>query len=155
MRIEKNVPKVTIDGRKVQFQDWVLALGDGSEPAFLLDEDTEPSWIKIPEELRLRYNGDPMDAIVNEVYGDLHHMHGKIEYLRDRAILTPLNEFVEYVNNNVLHKLPGDFKAYKSCDSICKASSSGIIDEVLYPPEYLNSLKFSGVPNHEIQLKKL
>lgn len=26
-------------------------------------------------------------------------------------------------------------------------------DEVLYPPKYLNSLKFSGMPNHEINVK--
>lgn len=94
-----------------------------------------------------------MDAIVNEVYRDLYKMHGDIEYLRDRAILTPLNEFVESVNNHVLHRLPGDFRTYMSCDSICKASSGSAGDEILYPPEYLNSLKFSGVPNHEIQLK--
>lgn len=104
-------------------------------------------------QLKLNYSGDPMDAMVTEVYADLHERHGDIEYLRDRAILTPLNEFVESVNNHVLQRLPGDFKTYKSCDSICKASSNSGGDEVLYPPEYLNSLKFSGVPNHEIQVK--
>ncbi|KAL8122219.1 hypothetical protein AgCh_018822 [Apium graveolens] len=50
----------------------------------------------------LNYNGDPMDAMVAEVYGDLRQRHGDIKYLRDRAILTPLNEFVDYVNNHVL-----------------------------------------------------
>ncbi|KAK1387912.1 hypothetical protein POM88_016090 [Heracleum sosnowskyi] len=104
-------------------------------------------------ELNLAYTGDPMDAIINEVYGDLQQMHGGVEYLRDRALLTPLNEFVESVNNSVLHRFPGDFRVYKSCDSICKASSGSAADEVLYPPKYLNSLKFSGVPNHEIHLK--
>ncbi|KAL8106785.1 hypothetical protein AgCh_023523 [Apium graveolens] len=36
---------------------------------------------------------------------------------------------------------------------VAEASSTGVGDEVLYPPEYLNSLKFSGVPKHEIQVK--
>lgn len=80
-------------------------------------------------------------------------MHGDLEYLRSRAILTPLNEHVENVNMTVLHRLPGEFKEYKSCDSICKGSSNNGTDEVLYPPEYLNSLKFSGMPNHEIKVK--
>ncbi|KAK1382505.1 hypothetical protein POM88_020240 [Heracleum sosnowskyi] len=131
MRIEKNVPKITVNDRKIEFRDWVLGLGDGTEPTYLFGEDVEPSWIKIPDELNLAYTGDPMNAIVNEVYGDLQQMHGSVEYLRDRAILTPLNEFVESVNNSVLHRLTGDFRAYKSCDSICKASSGSAADEAL------------------------
>ncbi|XP_063942080.1 uncharacterized protein LOC108218842 isoform X3 [Daucus carota subsp. sativus] len=153
MRIEKDVPPVTIDGRQVQFRDWILGLGDGREPTFKFGEEVEPSWIKIPDELCLQYTGDPMDAIIGHVYSDLNMHHGDLKYLRDRAILTPLNEFVHSVNNNVLKRLPGEFKVYKSCDTICKASSNGAADEVLYPPEYLNSLKVSGVPNHEIQIK--
>ncbi|KAK1398557.1 hypothetical protein POM88_008420 [Heracleum sosnowskyi] len=123
------VPYHRVNDRKIEFRDWVLGLGDGTEPTYLFGEDVEPSWIKIPDELNLAYTGDPMDAIVNEVYGDLQHMHGSVEYLRDRAILTPLNEFVESVNNSVLHRLTGDFRAYKSCDSICKASSGSAADE--------------------------
>lgn len=33
MRIDKNVPPVTIQGKKVLFRDWVLALGDGRQGA--------------------------------------------------------------------------------------------------------------------------
>ncbi|KAL8106856.1 hypothetical protein AgCh_023594 [Apium graveolens] len=78
----------------IGFWHWVMA-----ESALQFGNDIELSWIKIPNELRLNYNGDPMDAMVAE------------------------------------------------------ASSNGVGDEVLYPPEYLNSLKFSGVPKHEIQVK--
>lgn len=52
-----------------------------------------------------------------------------------------------------MDRLPGTSTIYKSSDSICKGSSTNTIDEVLYPPEYLNSLRFSGVPNHELELK--
>ncbi|KAK1396545.1 hypothetical protein POM88_006408 [Heracleum sosnowskyi] len=107
----------------------------------------------IPEELFIHYSGDPLAAIVKEIYSELHHMHGDLEYIRNRAILTPLNEHVENVNNTVLQMLPGDFKEYKSCDSVCKGSSHSEADEVLYPPEFLNSLKFSGMPNHDIKVK--
>ncbi|KAK1370445.1 hypothetical protein POM88_036537 [Heracleum sosnowskyi] len=106
-------------------------------------DDIDPSWIKIPDEVLINYTGDAVEAIVNEIYKDLQGRHGDVEYLRDRAILTPLNEDVENVNVTVLKRLPGEFKTYKSCDTICKASSTSEADEVLYPPEYLNSLKFS------------
>lgn len=101
----------------------------------------------------MSYSGDPMKAIVDEIYADLQHKHGCLEYLRDRAILTPLNEYVDKINREVLDRLPGTSTIYKSSDSICKGSYSNTAEDVLYPPEYLNSLKFSGVPNHELELK--
>ncbi|XP_074339091.1 uncharacterized protein LOC141677199 isoform X4 [Apium graveolens] len=153
MRIERDVPPITIQGKKLHFRDWVLALGDGLQETIALGDDLDPSWVRLPEELSLAYTGDPIETIVNDIYKDLHHMHGDLEYLRSRAILTPLNESVENVNMTVLQRLPGEFKEYKSCDTICKGSSNSEVDEVLYPPEYLNSLKFSGMPNHEIKVK--
>ncbi|XP_074345441.1 uncharacterized protein LOC141684401 isoform X3 [Apium graveolens] len=153
MRIERNVPKVTIRGEKVQFRDWVLSLGDGLEQTIIIGDDPEPSWITLPDEVLVNYSDDAIEAIVNEIYKDLHHRHGDVEYLRNRAVLTPLNEHVDNINVTVLRRLPGEFKVYKSYDSICKGSSTSEADEVLYPPEYLNSLKFSDMPNHEIAVK--
>ncbi|XP_074356463.1 uncharacterized protein LOC141696182 [Apium graveolens] len=153
MRIERNVPKVTIRGKKVQFRDWVLSLGDGLEQTIIIGDDPEPSWITLPEEVLVNYSGDAIEAIVNEIYKDLHHRHEDVEYLRNRVVLTPLNEHVDIVNVTVLRRLPGEFKVYKSYDSICKGSSTSEADEVLYPPEYLNSLKSSGMQNHEIAVK--
>ncbi|KAK1360649.1 hypothetical protein POM88_045123 [Heracleum sosnowskyi] len=144
MRIEPNVPPVTIDGKPVSFKDWVLSLGDGLAPTYALDEDIEPSWVEIPKEVRVDYSGDPVKAIVDEIYPDLQHNHGDAEYLRRRAILTPLNEYVEKINREVLSRLPGNTKIYKRCDSICKGSATSAADETLYPSEYLNTLKFSG-----------
>lgn len=79
--------------------------------------------LKIVLQVRVNYSGDPVEAIVNEIYSDLHQRHGDLEYLRNRAVLTPLNEHVENVNMTVLERLPGEFKVYKSCDSICKGSN--------------------------------
>ncbi|XP_074356468.1 uncharacterized protein LOC141696187 [Apium graveolens] len=153
MRIERTVPKVTIHGKKVQFRDWVLSLGDGLEQTIIIGDDPEPSWITLPEEVLVNYLGDAIEAIVNEIYKDLLHRHEDVEYLRNRAVLRPLNEHVDSVNVTVLCRLPGEFKVYKSYDSICKGSSTSEADQVLYPPEYLNSLKSSGMPNHEIEVK--
>ncbi|KAK1361035.1 hypothetical protein POM88_045509 [Heracleum sosnowskyi] len=99
------------------------------------------------------YSGDPIKAIVDEIYADLNEKHGCLDYLCDRAILTPLNEYMDKINQEVLKRLPGTTQVYKRCDTICKGSSTNAFDEVLYPPEYLNSLKFSGLPNHELEIK--
>lgn len=104
-------------------------------------------------QLQVAYDGDPVCAIVNEIYSELNVKHGDITYLRDRAILTPLNEYVEVINREALKRLPGKSKIYTSCDTICKGSATSHATETLYPTEYLNSLKFSGMPNHQIELK--
>ncbi|KAK1374380.1 hypothetical protein POM88_030573 [Heracleum sosnowskyi] len=41
---------------------WVLSLGDGLAPTYVLDEDIEPSWVQIPKEVRVDYSGDPVKA---------------------------------------------------------------------------------------------
>ncbi|WOG89434.1 hypothetical protein DCAR_0208672 [Daucus carota subsp. sativus] len=107
----------------------------------------------IPFQVQVTYSGDPVKAIVDHIYKDLDEGHGSLEYLRDRAILTPLNEYVDKINREVLERLPNSSRVYKSSDTICKGSSTNEGDEILYPAEYLNSLKFSGVPNHELELK--
>lgn len=61
MRIEKNVQPITIGGRSVAFRDWVFSVGDGSEQSFLLGDDPDPSWIKIPDEVRT----SKLSAILN------------------------------------------------------------------------------------------
>ena len=101
----------------------------------------------------MRTKEDPVQTIVDEIYEKLGDKPCDIEYIRDRAILTPLNEYVETVNNEILHKLPGELKVYRSYDSISQGNSNVVANEILYPPEYLNSLKFSGLPNHELKIK--
>ena len=94
-----------------------------------------------------------VEAIVNEIYYDLRLQDGNIKYLRYRAILTPRNEHVEHVNLAFVERLEGEVKVYHSCGSVCKGFSNSDADEVLYPAEYLNAFKFSGIPNHEVHVK--
>ncbi|XP_074349707.1 uncharacterized protein LOC141689336 isoform X2 [Apium graveolens] len=152
MRVERDVPPVTLDGEVLSFKEWILNLGNRVQQTYEFGDASDSSWIKIPKELLVTYSGDPVKAIVNEINSDLQQSHGCLEYLRDRAILTPLNEYVDKINGYVLDALPGTSTVYKSYDTICKGFSTNIVDEVLYPPEYLNSLRFGGVPNHELEL---
>lgn len=55
MRIDRNVPPVTLENKQVAFRDWVLNLGNGTEKSLLLDGDSEPTWIRIPDEVCYEY----------------------------------------------------------------------------------------------------
>ncbi|XP_074278949.1 uncharacterized protein LOC141602719 [Silene latifolia] len=75
------------------------------------------------------------------------------DYFQERAILAPTNEIVSKVNDYVLSQMEGDGKVYLSSDSISKAEGYASHQEELYSTEFLNSIRCSGLPNHEITLK--
>ena len=45
-----------------------------------------------------------------------------------------------------------DEEIYLSADSLCKDSSNILDQDVMYSIEFLNSLKFRGIPNHKLRL---
>ena len=52
MRIEENVPPITVDEEVISFKDWMLSIGDGIMQTYArLEDDVEPTWIKIPREV--------------------------------------------------------------------------------------------------------
>ncbi|XP_074346545.1 uncharacterized protein LOC141685335 [Apium graveolens] len=122
MRIEANVPPVTVEGTSVLYNEWVINIGDG-------------------------LNGK--ETIVDAIYSDLEARYMEAGYFRDRAILTPINEDVDSINIEVLKRSSGKYKTYRSFDSICKSSVYYESQESMYPTD-LNSLKFSGIPKHEL-----
>ena len=136
------------------FSKWILDIGEGKVPAFSKQGESEATWIKIPEDLILRTDGDKIACIVNNIYNDLTEKYMDASYLRERAILTPTNDIVDLVNNHVVSLIPGEAKQYLSCDRISKAPGSHESLDILYPVEFLNSLNGNNLPTHELILKK-
>jgi hypothetical protein len=71
--------------------------------------------------------------------------------LQERAILCPRNEIVQEINDYIMDMISGEETTYRSCDSVCDASIYGTNE--MYPTEFLNTLKFPGIPDHELRLK--
>lgn len=92
------------------------------------------------------------DAIINATFPDLIHNLNNENYLREKVILTPKNGTVAEINDYIIDRLPEDNVTYFNSDFMYQASSN-ITVEVLYPIEFLNSLKSLGIPNHYISLK--
>ena len=49
--------------------------------------------------------------------------------------------------------IQGKSKTYLSSDEAIPVGKDGVVTELLYPPEYLNTLKFQGLPPHDLTLK--
>ncbi|XP_076907529.1 uncharacterized protein LOC143564012 [Bidens hawaiensis] len=73
---------------------------------------------------------------------------------QDRALLAPLNEVVQEINERMLAIFPGEEVEYLSSDSLAECEDvSEDFDPQLYSPDLLNVLKMSGMPNHRLVLK--
>ncbi|XP_023634290.1 uncharacterized protein LOC17874552 [Capsella rubella] len=132
-----------------EFSRWLLDIGDGkiNEPN---DGEVE---IEIPEDLLITAAEEPIQAIVKEIYGNSFAKEKDPKFFRRRAILSPRNEDVDKINQYMLSQLPGEERRYFSSDSI-ETSDTSVFDDMVYSQEFLNSINVSGLPKHELTLKK-
>ncbi|XP_060972332.1 uncharacterized protein LOC133038257 [Cannabis sativa] len=131
------------------FDKWMFQIGDGS-----LYDDIDRELIKLPSDICKNSSQDPVKSIVEAIYPSLLQNYNDPAYLKERAILTPKNEMVHELNEIIMNIIPGEGRIYYISDTICKASVRTSDDDLLYSPEFLHSLKFNGIPNHDIRLKE-
>ncbi|XP_018487483.1 uncharacterized protein LOC108857982 [Raphanus sativus] len=133
-----------------EFSEWILDVGDGKLGG---DNDGEVV-ISILEEFLITDGDDPIESISKAVYGDVVSLQQNREpkFFQERAILCPTNEDVNRINQHMLDKLPGEERIYLSSDSIDASDRFSRSDQAL-TPDFLNTIKVSGLPNHSIRLK--
>jgi hypothetical protein len=144
MRLEQNPD----DNEAKEFAKWILKIGEGE-----LDDSEGEALIKIPSDLLIPHSTHPINDIVDAIYPELQTKYTDAKYLEDIAILAPTNEVVQDVNDHLIDLINEGEETYLSADSICKAASNIQDQELMYPVEFLNSLKFPGIPNHKLRLK--
>jgi ATP-dependent DNA helicase PIF1 len=127
------------------FEEWILNIGDNKTSSNDRDE-----LIKIPADLLLEKGDDSRKTIINNTYPDLLNNYKERSFLQERTILCVRNETVPEINDYIMTKLSGEEITYNSCDSVCETSTCGV--DGLYPTEFLNTLKFPDIPNHELTL---
>ncbi|KAM0840853.1 hypothetical protein ACQ4PT_059380 [Festuca glaucescens] len=135
------------------FSKWVLDLGDGKLPTTRREGESESTWIQIPEDLLIRTDDNKIAAIVSSTYVDFLANYHRMEYLRERAILAPTNDFALEVNDFVLGLVPQPPREYLSCDSIANGSDAVNEVDLFYPPEVLNAIALINFPQHKLVLK--
>lgn len=126
-----------------------MKVGDGEVGG---ENDGEEDF-KLPKDILIRSDGEPIDAIVKSTYPSLLCHIGDGRYFEDRVILAPTTKMVQEVNDYIMSMLPGDAVEFKSSDSICLDKDDIVNREDVYSVEFLNTIKASGIPNHIIRLK--
>jgi len=132
-----------------EFADWILKIGDGDMD---LNENGE-CMVEIPKQLLIENTKLPLMSLVEFVYPKFVVSMMKPGYFDDGAILCPTNDSVEEVNELMLSSLGGEEVTYLSSNTPCQFDGQDEVQSEWFTSEFLNDIKCSGVPNHELKLK--
>ncbi|XP_057249337.1 uncharacterized protein LOC130590798 [Beta vulgaris subsp. vulgaris] len=119
-----------------EFSEWILSVGDGKAGG---PNDGE-AVIEVAKDILIDPGVDPISAIVDSTYLNLHDHIWEAKYFHERAILAPTNEIVEIVNDHVLSTIHGEEKVYLSLDAISKEEGNFGVHEI-YSTEFLNTIR--------------
>ncbi|XP_057250598.1 uncharacterized protein LOC125497908 [Beta vulgaris subsp. vulgaris] len=109
MRLQSGSSKSSADELR-EFSEWILSVGDGKAGG---PNDGE-AVIEVAKDILIDPGVDPISAIVDSTYLNLHDHIWEAKYFHERAILAPTNEIVEIVNDHVLSTIHGEEKVYLS-----------------------------------------
>ncbi|KAL6579134.1 hypothetical protein OROMI_009350 [Orobanche minor] len=129
------------------FSSWLI--GDGTLGG---DNDGEID-IYIPDDLLITESDDFVRSIVDATYPEFCDHIGDLSYLQGRAILAPTLEEADLINEYIVSMYNTDERVYLSSDYIATTDRGISTFEQMHSVEYLNSIKCSGVPNHQLKLK--
>ncbi len=112
--------------------DYLQHIGEGTEQVF---PEVGDEAVLIPE--YMCYQGDTIDNLVDEVYGDLGRFtdsQSRNEHIIHKAILTPLNENVDSINTAIMNRFdlttpdgpPAQRRTYHNVDSVVQGEQRGV-----------------------------
>ncbi|XP_056688170.1 uncharacterized protein [Spinacia oleracea] len=124
------------------FANFLLSVGNGNEPT------VSDQMIRLPTGMIIPTVADSsIEALIDQVFPSLSEHVGDGNFIVERAIIRPLNEDADRINNKVVEKFLGEGKTYYSFDSVPEDKRN------LYQQEFLNSISASGLPPHALTLK--
>lgn len=135
IRLKKNMRALP---EEKDFAKFLLKVGNGD----LQNEEEDD--IKLPEQILSNGN------LVEEVLLDCINA-GDYKSLASRVILCTTNEACKKINDEVLPLIPGEEKTFFSEDLVDKDEAYSYVE---YPDKFLHTLEGSGLPPHELKLKR-
>ncbi|KAL0349932.1 UNVERIFIED_CONTAM: ATP-dependent DNA helicase PIF1 [Sesamum radiatum] len=126
------------------FSNFLLRIGNGEE------RTVEDNMIRIPNSMAIPFEGEhSIHHLIESTFPDLGSHTYDPEYMMDRALIIPLNDDVNKLNERMLQAFTGEEEVtYYSFDSVSEDMNN------LYLPEFLNSLLPGNLPPHKLTLKK-
>jgi len=159
LRLHINMRVMATNSEEQQkFTKWALNVGDGNLPPIAEEKGVDLDWIKIPSHMRLPAENCSLKGLIRTIYSH-HRCHsGDAMYLIQCSILAPKNTNIDEINNAILDSLSEESHTYLGANSLTPTKEGasvvrGVSMDLLYPVEFLDTLQFSGIANHELELK--
>lgn len=157
MRLKKLQCTDSENNESIDFNNWILNVGNGSSSISetdIDDDDEDCTIVEIPSDLLITTTDNKIKSLVQSTYPCFEDKYNDPEYLKDRAILATTNEIVDQINDYIISLIPSLQIEYFSADSISNYTDTCNDVDVLYPIEYLNSLNANNFPTHNLKLKE-
>ncbi|KAI3918974.1 hypothetical protein MKW98_017422, partial [Papaver atlanticum] len=75
--------------------------------------------LRIPDEMVIPWTGEnSITQLFNTVYPNISVNARDKSYMVERAIMAPINESADAINQNAINTFPGDEKVFYSFDSV-------------------------------------
>lgn len=129
------------DASAQTFAKQLLDMGDGKLPV-----DPESCEISFPPNFCQLQSS--VENLEEKVFPNIVLNYRNLNWLCERAILAPKNDYVNRINDRIQLHIPGVPMKYKSVDTVIDEGQA-----VNYPIEFLNSLEPPGMPPHILTLK--
>jgi len=126
-----------VQGDAAEWKQYLLDIGDGKLPTDQYGD------LPVPDHLQCN------DSFIDQFFGTFFS-DTLGNALTEVAILTPKNSDALRINNEILHKLPGEAVTITSIDEAITELPS---DALNFPTEFLNKMTPTGMPPHELHLK--
>ncbi|XP_050897817.1 uncharacterized protein LOC127104689 [Lathyrus oleraceus] len=126
-----------------EFAEFLIRIGDGVEP-------TKPDdMVRLPLHIAIPWEGEhSIQVLIQHIFPDLE-LHGwDAPYMVQRAILTPINDDVQKLNDMIIDQFPGEEHNLLSFDEV-EADNHN-----LYQQEFSNSIAQGSLPPHILKIKK-
>ncbi|XP_026419820.1 uncharacterized protein LOC113315778 [Papaver somniferum] len=124
------------------YSEFLVRVSDGDEPCVANE------MIKVPEEMVIPWvSNASLSQLIDVTFLNLVENARDTDYMVNRALITPLNEYVEKLNDRVLSIFPGKEVLFYSFDSVDDDTHG------LYQQEYLKNIAPRGFPSYILKLK--
>ncbi|XP_026435847.1 uncharacterized protein LOC113333638 [Papaver somniferum] len=135
MGVDFSQKNMRADG-DASYSEFLIRVGDGDEPCIANE------MINVPEEMVIPWvSDDLLSQLIDVTFPNLVENAGDTDYIVNKALITPLNEYVEKINDRVLGIFPGKEVIFYSFDYV------DVDTHGLYQQEYLKTL-LQGVYHH-------
>jgi len=144
MRLEKLLHENSSEEERnlvLEFGEWLLEVGEGRVQHVIPGTNI----IKLDDSLGCNTPQEVFDTVYANMESNIHNL----EYFKERAILCSTNETVNKANEKLLKKLSTPSAHCHSIDTVLNPDQAAA-----FQTEFLNSIEYSGIPQHHLHLKK-